>query len=90
MSIKTKYEKVCNIYVKIFCEKQEFDFDDIHWAGGIVGSWVIIGDFSFNFHDIVWDVNSEQPKGKIIEWYNYTLSANPTEVINYFSYCKQN
>lgn len=83
--LKKQYELVCNEYVKIFCKKQELDFEG--WVGDTVGGIAYCSDFYFNFHDIVWDVNSKQPKGAIIDWYYGNLDM-PEKSINYFSYTK--
>jgi len=83
--LKKKYESVCNEYVKIFCEKNDLEFEG--WVGDIVGGVAFCSDFVFNFHDIVWDVNSEQPKGTILNWYCENLES-PEKSINYYSYTK--
>lgn len=85
MKLKDKYKSVCDEYVEIFCKKQELDFE--YWVANIVGDIAVYGDYFFNFQDIVWDINSNQPKGRIIDWYNESLE-NPKNSINYFSYTK--
>ena len=80
-----QYEKVCNEYIKQFCQKQDMEFDI--WISNIVGGTAFIGDYFFNFQDIVWDINSNQPKGCIINWYNDNL-IDLTKSINYYSYTK--
>lgn len=85
----TQYEKYCNEILKAFCEKQEMNNEG--WVGEQIGGIAMCSDFFFNFLDIVWDLNSEQPKGKIIEWYDTTLDAVMGEkaMINYVNFCKQ-
>ena len=83
--LKKDYEKVCNQYMKLFCEKQDMYFDG--FVGDEVGGIALCSDFFFNFHDIVWDVNAKIPKGVIIEWYDAQLE-NPERAINYYSYTK--
>jgi hypothetical protein len=83
--LKVQYEKVCNEYVKRFCEKHDLEFGG--WVAGIVGDIASYGDFYFSFQDVVWDINSKQPKGLIIKWYDEVLlSLGPS--INYYSYTK--
>jgi hypothetical protein len=81
--LKKQYEFVCNEYVKQFCKKQEMDFEG--WIADIVGSVACCGDFCFSFQDIVWDMNSNQPKGAIVDWYYSNLKI-PGKSINYYSY----
>ena len=83
--LKKRYEFLCNEYVRLFCEKQEMDFEC--WVAGVVGQIACCNDFYFNFQDIVWDVNFNQPKGAIIDWYYENLDF-PEKSINYFSYTK--
>lgn len=83
--LKNRYETACNEYVKLFCAKQEMEFEG--WIADIIGEIACCNDFFFNFHDIVWDINSEQPKGMIIDWY-YSCLESTEKAINYYSYTK--
>lgn len=79
------YEDACNNYIKAFCEKHEIDFD--FWVSDIPGTVAFFGDYSFSFTDIVWDINSNQPKENIFEWFEFYLE-NVQGAINYYSYTK--
>ena len=83
--LKNSYETACHAYIDEFCKKQEIDFD--FWVADIIGGICVLGDFSFNFNDIVYDINSNQPKGAIFGWYEDNLKR-PGKSINYFSYTK--
>jgi hypothetical protein len=83
--LKKEYELICNEYVKLFCDKQELEFNG--WVADVIGGVVHCSDFYFNFQDIVWDINSKQPKGLIIEWY-YNRIDDTHKSINYYSYTK--
>jgi len=83
--LKENYETICNKYITIFCEKQEMDFNG--WIGDIIGGIAICNDFYFNFDDIVLDINFDQPKGDIIDWYFDNLEIQD-KYINYYSYIK--
>ncbi len=85
--LKEQYEKYCNEYVKKFCNKQGFDFKDFYWISDTVGGTLCIGDYYFNFLDIVWDINSRQPKDLIFKWY-YSIMEYEDNPINYFNYTK--
>jgi len=84
--LKKDYEKVCNQYMKLFCEKQDIGFDG--FVNDDIGGIALCSDFFFNFQDIVCDVNAKIPKGVIIEWYDAQLE-NPEKAINYYSYTKE-
>lgn len=83
--LKRDYEKACNQYMKLFCEKQDMYFDG--FVNDDIGGIALCSDFFFNFQDIVWDVNAKIPKGVIIEWYDAQME-NPERAINYYSYTK--
>jgi hypothetical protein len=85
-TLKEKYEDVCNEYVKKFCKKQGMSFE--FWVDS-VGGIVLCSDFYLNFLDIVWDINSNQPEDRIIDWYDDMIIKYPKETVNYFTYCKQ-
>lgn len=84
--LKKKYENAVSEYIDKFCKKQGLFFE--YWVGEIVGGIACFGDiFFFSFQDIVWDVNSKQKKGLIIDWI-YDCLDNPEISMNYFSYSK--
>lgn len=83
--LKKQYEFVCNEYVARFCKKQGVVFQ--WWVGDAVGGIAYCDDFYFTFQQIAFDINTRQPKGAIIEWYNENL-ATPENPINYYSYTK--
>jgi hypothetical protein len=89
MTLQRRYEINCNEYIKRFCKKQELDFE--YWVGDNIGGVASFGDvYFFNFTDIVWDINSNQPKGLILDWLEDCLDQQKTVIgiINYFSYSK--
>lgn len=83
--LQVRYEKVCNEYIKQFCQKQDVEFG--YWINNVVGETSYIDDYFFDFQDIAWDINSNQPKGCIISWYNDNL-IDLAKSINYYSYTK--
>ncbi len=83
--LKKQYEEVCHEYIKKFCKKQGFEFD--RWIGKDIGGISVFGDYCFTLADIIWDINSNQPKGLILQWQNDCIES-PTKSINYYSYSK--
>ena len=84
-NLNKSYKDICSKYIIAFCEKQEMEF--YGWVGDEVGGVALCSDFFFNFQDIVWDINSKQLKGLIIDWY-YECLEMPEKSINYYSYTK--
>ena len=83
--LKADYEAICMEYIERFCKRQEMDFEG--WVGNDVGGIALIDDFFFGFSDIVYDVNTKQSKGLIIDWYNDNVDY-PDKAINYYSFTK--
>ena len=100
MSLKDNFETACNAYIGAFITKQEFDVEHFYWTG--VGEIAHFQDeYSFDLVDIRHDIDTDQPKYKIIEWHNYWMDEywkneaenldkpfkNELHRINYKSYC---
>lgn len=76
--LKTRYEELCNEYLRLFCNKHEFDYEDAkqNWVGGDVGGIVECGDFFVGFDVILTDINLDVKEEEFEEWYYYTLDAH--------------
>ena len=90
--LQEEYNAVVNKYLLLFKRKQEIDFEG--WVGDFVGEIATFGDMFFNFDDIRLDIDTDQPKDQIIDWYWETIENNPDypeskeKLINYKSWCK--
>jgi len=82
--LKKKLEGVIGEYIKSFEEKQEMYFE--FWVGDVVGETAFIGDLYLYFGDIRYDLETNQEKGEIIDWYYHTVD-NSNDYINYKSWC---
>ncbi len=77
----TEYERNA---VNKFIDKQGIKDKRITVLGnGLLG----ISDYYFSTLDIIWDVNSDQPKGNIFKWMDNVIEG-PVESPTYFEYCK--
>lgn len=87
--LNTQYEQVCNEWIRLFCEKQEIDFDG--WIGDEIGGKAsFIEQYCFNLSDIILDLNTNQPKWTILNWQSEDIDHNflndKNQHINYKSY----
>jgi len=78
------YKSTATLIVEVFCEKQEMGFE--HWVDE--GHIALCSDFFFNFSDILQDLEKEVEKGKIIEWYDYSMEEHQSGrgYVNYNSW----
>jgi len=67
-----------------FCEKHDLSYEFSVGEDSI--DIFSISHFFFSLSDIYFDLKSNQPKDKIIQWYDYLLD-NEVE-ISYYAYCK--
>lgn len=86
--LEKDYKKVCQSYIDEFCKKQDLEFERWGTLGIGTGAFFCGNEIYIPFKDIVWDVNSNQPKGQIIDWFNLYI-LNPTKSSNYYFYCKE-
>ena len=77
------FEYATKDLLKAFCKKQDLIPD--YSVGGDRIDVFYISDFFFNISDIYFDLKSNQPVRKIVEWYYY-ISEHDVN-INYYSYC---
>jgi len=79
------YEKYCNGIVKAFSEKQDLDFS--YWIDRVGSIACFIDQYYFDLHDLILDLETEQPKGFILEWHDANVNNGKAEEhINYSSY----
>lgn len=74
-NLKQAYEKAVNNYLKAFCEKHEYDYEEAaaSWVGNNVGECVFIADYYVDFATIKTDIDNNAPIGEFVAWYDYTL-----------------
>lgn len=80
--LRKQYDEACLAYIEAFCKKQDMEFE------GWYRDDVYCGAFVFNLQDIIWDIDSSQPKGRIISWYDDFYVNNHEDAINYRTYTK--
>lgn len=81
------YESACNEYVQKFCDKQ--DLTNEGWLKDDVGDTAMCSGIIFNLRDIVFDMNSNQPKGKIMDWFGNCLTHKSISYQNYTKMSKK-
>lgn len=82
------FESICAKIVQAFCEKQDLEFS--WWVADYIGGVTYFdAEYLFSFDDIIFDLKTSQPKGKILDWYNSTLEYIGTDRWqNYYAYSK--
>lgn len=91
--LKNDFECAVHAYMMAFCTKHDYHYDPSDWVGGEkgIGTIVLVGDMYFNFDDIRYDIDTDQPKDQIVKWYDYSyelsLLGENTHNVNYEHWC---
>jgi hypothetical protein len=89
-SLIKNYETSVNKIVDIFLLKQGFDKQTNDWIGGIgTGVLCIIGEYYFDFEDVLLDLKNNCEPEFILKWHNETIDSilkNSENRLNYKSY----
>lgn len=83
--IKARLDNCIDLYVDLFCKKQEVWFDS--WVGDLKGGLAVFGDLYITFEDIRLDLEQNTRKGLVFKWY-WDNVENQDKAINYYSYIK--
>ena len=73
--LRKNYKKACNDYLRAFCEKHDFDFDDAYWIADDIGGVADCGSYTFDMATIKTDIDEDVPKEELMPWYDYILNA---------------
>lgn len=76
------FAKGCNEYLRLFCEKHDFDFEDAKqgWVGSEVGGIVCCADYYVGMQTIIDDIEMDAPEEEFIKWYDYCSDAGILEL----------
>jgi hypothetical protein len=89
-TIKENYETACNEYLRLFCEKHEFEFEPDSWISGDIGGIACVADYYVDMHTIRTDIDTDAPEKEFIEWHDYCVRAGLFNIItpNFRSWIK--
>lgn len=75
--LKRDFQDACNAYLKAFCEKHGYDYEDAHdsWAAGDVGGVVLCGDQCVSIDTIRTDIDMDAPEEELLKWYDYVTEV---------------
>lgn len=73
--LRRQFESACNAYLKTFCEKHDYDYEEARrsWSAGDVGGIAEVGDLFLSMTDICTDIDMDAPEREIVRWYDYCL-----------------
>lgn len=68
---------ITNKYLRAFCEKHEYDFDEAtnSWVANFDGTICHCGDEYISMEDIILDIEMKAPVEEFQKWYFYCIDA---------------
>ena len=75
---KEYFVKGCNEYLRLFCEKHDFDYEEAKesWVANCVGDITCVGDIFVGMQTIIADIEMDAPEAEFLKWYDYNLVAH--------------
>lgn len=75
---RAMYNLGCIEYLRLFCEKHGFDYEDAKysWVGNEIGGITCVSDYFVDMGVIIADIEMNTTEHDFVEWYNYCLDAN--------------
>lgn len=71
--LRTKWRKVCDEYLKEFCEKNDFDYLGTYWVGDDRGGIAVLGDVFVDMSTIRYSIDYDIEPKKFDDWYERSL-----------------
>ena len=101
VNLKDSWRELCDAYLRAFCEKHEYDYDDAYWVGDDPGTIACVADIFVGMDEMRYDIDADVPEELFLKWYDYSLEVHEAEMnwrerhkvrefvhINYPSFCK--
>nr|WP_295440286.1 hypothetical protein [uncultured Prevotella sp.]DAV55020.1 MAG TPA: hypothetical protein [Caudoviricetes sp.] len=73
--LKQNYENACNAYLKAFCDKHDFYYEDAYWCGDDIGGIADCSTYTFDMATIRTDIDEDAPKEELLKYDEYCLNA---------------
>lgn len=72
-----RYNNACNAYLKAFCEKHGFSYENAvdFWVANDVGSICMLGDYFVSFDDMKTDIDMDADKNQYWSYYDYMMES---------------
>lgn len=81
-NIKESWREACNAYLRAFCEKHGFDYEDAYWVGDDPGTTAVVcgGDYFVGINEMRSDIDLDAPESAFLSWYDYSLAVMSVEM----------
>lgn len=90
-NIQERWKDICQEYLKMFCDKHEYDFEDCLWVSDNYGTIACVSDIFISMEHIRYDIDNNIEETMFEKWYWKAIEIfelTGKDFMNYESFCK--
>ena len=90
-NIQERWRDICQEYLKLFCDKHEYSFDDCFWVADDYGTIACVSDMFISMEHIRYDIDNNIEETMFEKWYWKAIEIfelTGQDFMNYESFCK--
>lgn len=90
-SIQERWRDICQEYLKLFCDKHEYSFEDCFWVADDYGTIACVSDMFISMEHIRYDIDNNIEETMFEKWYWKAIEIfelTGQDFMNYESFCK--
>ena len=90
-NIQERWRDICQEYLKLFCDKHEYFFEDCFWVADDYGTIACVSDMFISMEHIRYDIDNNIEETMFEKWYWKAIEIfelTGQDFMNYESFCK--
>lgn len=90
-STQERWKEICQEYLKLFCDKHEYSFEDCFWVADDYGTIACVSDMFISMEHIRYDIDNNIEETMFEKWYWKAIEIfelTGQDFMNYESFCK--
>lgn len=90
-NIQERWRDICQEYLKLFCDKHEYSFEDCFWVTDNYGTIACVSDMFISMEHIRYDIDNNIEETMFEKWYWKAIEIfelTEQDFMNYESFCK--
>lgn len=90
-STQERWRDICQEYLKLFCDKHEYSFEDCFWVADDYGTIACVSDMFISIEHIRYDIDNNIEETMFEKWYWKAIEIfelTGQDFMNYESFCK--
>lgn len=90
-STQERWRDICQEYLKLFCDKHEYSFEDCFWVADDYGTIACVSDMFISMEHIRYDIDNNIEETMFEKWYWKAIEIfelTGQDFMNYENFCK--